>query len=214
MKLTVLGATGGTGQEVVRQALDAGHEVTAAVRNPARLATTHARLEVVPVPDVTDAAALRPVVAGRDAVLSALGTTNKGAGVVAPAVRAALQAMGAVGVRRLLAVSAVPVGPVPPGESFLYRAVLHRVVSRAFREVYRDLAEMERAVEASEGVDWTVVRPPRLLDGPGTGRYRRVVGGNVRGGRTIARADLAHAMLAMVADADTFRAPVGVAAHG
>ena len=72
MKLTVFGATGGSGKEIVRQALDAGHEVTAVVRDPARFPVTGDRLEVFRA-DLTDPQALRPAVAGRDAVLSGLG---------------------------------------------------------------------------------------------------------------------------------------------
>ncbi|ONK09713.1 NAD(P)H-binding protein [Streptomyces sp. MP131-18] len=210
MKLAVFGATGGTGQEIVRQALADGHDVVAAVRAPGRLAVSHPRLDIAPVPDVTDVARVREVVDGRDAVLSALGTTNKSAGIVAPAARAVAEAMSTAGVRRLLIVSAVPVGPMAAGESLAYRAVLHPIVSRAFRAVYRDLAEMERIVTAS-GLDWTVVRPPRLLDKPPSHRYERVIGANVPGGRSLARADLAHAMLAMLDDEETVRRPVGVA---
>lgn len=77
MKITVFGATGGVGREVVRQALDAGHEVTAVVRDPARLPVpAHERLRVVTVADVTDPDAVLAVVGGQDAVVSALGATN------------------------------------------------------------------------------------------------------------------------------------------
>ncbi|MDF3146555.1 NAD(P)H-binding protein, partial [Streptomyces sp. T21Q-yed] len=72
MKLTVFGATGGTGKEIVRQALDAGHQVTAVVRDPARFTVTGEQLEVFRA-DLADPQALRPAVAGRDAVLSGLG---------------------------------------------------------------------------------------------------------------------------------------------
>ncbi|MDV7216720.1 NAD(P)-dependent oxidoreductase, partial [Streptomyces prunicolor] len=68
MKLTVFGATGGIGQEIVRQALASGHEVTAVVRDPARLTVRGAGLEVFRA-DLTDPEAVRPAVAGRDAVL-------------------------------------------------------------------------------------------------------------------------------------------------
>ncbi|MGW8783886.1 NAD(P)-dependent oxidoreductase [Streptomyces sp. NPDC055796] len=77
MKLTVFGATGGVGREVVRQALDAGHEVTAVVRDPARLdVPAHERLQVAVVRDLTDEDALVPVLAGRSAVISALGSAS------------------------------------------------------------------------------------------------------------------------------------------
>src|SRR5438876_81235 len=119
MKLTVFGATGGIGREVVRQALDAGHEVTAVVRDPARLSVTGDRLEVFR-DDLTDPEAVRPAVAGRDVVLSGLGArSRKEAGVATRLTRTVLGAMQAEGVRRLLVVSAGPVGP-PPEEDGLF----------------------------------------------------------------------------------------------
>ncbi|WP_411106128.1 NAD(P)-dependent oxidoreductase [Streptomyces sp. cmx-4-9] len=215
MKLTVFGATGGVGREVVTQALAAGHEVTAVVRDPARLAAVpHDRLRVAVVRDLTDAQALVHVLEGRDAVVSALGSANnrqaKAAPVTGPALRAVLAAMDRAGVTRLAAVSAAPVGPDVPGEDFFARAVFLPVLRRVLRDLYADLAVMEAALAASTA-RWTVVRPPRLLNRPGTGTYRRVVGGNVPGGRTIPRADVAHALLAALDDPSTVCRAVGVA---
>ncbi|SHI06401.1 NAD(P)-dependent oxidoreductase [Streptomyces sp. 3214.6] len=209
MKFTVFGATGGIGRELVRQALGAGHEVTAVVRDPARLAITGGRLEVVRA-DLTDPEALRPAVTGRDAVLSGLGARRrKDAGVAARLTRTVLSALEAEDVRRLLVVSAGPVGPEPEGDGALDRTV-RGIVSAALKDVYADLREMEAEL-ARSATDWTVVRPPRLQDKPVTGAYRTVVGGFPRKGRFIGRADVAHAMLAMVKDAGTVKQGVGVA---
>ncbi|WP_055588062.1 NAD(P)-dependent oxidoreductase [Peterkaempfera griseoplana] len=210
MKLTVLGATGGVGRQVVRQALDAGHQVTAVVRDPDRFLLSHPALEVVTA-DVTDSLALRPAVAGRDAVLSGLGPRGrKAAGISSRGTRSALQALAETGGRRIVVVSAAPVGPMPEGESLLYRAVASPLLRRLLREVYADLAAMEAELARSDA-DWTVVRPPRLTDRPGTGRYRTALGANVRHGRSIARADVAHLMLAALDDPATVRQAVGVA---
>ncbi|MER6952946.1 MULTISPECIES: NAD(P)H-binding protein [unclassified Streptomyces] len=209
MKFTVFGATGGIGREIVRQALEAGHEVTAVVRDPAGLAVTGARLEVVRA-DLTDPEALRPAVAGRDAVLSGLGARDrKAAGVATRLTRTVLSALEAEHVRRLLVVSAGPVGPEPAGDGILDRTV-RGIVSAALKDVYADLREMEAELMRS-ATDWTVVRPPRLQDKPVTGSYRTVVGGFPLKGRFIGRADVAHAMLAMVADTGTVKQGVGVA---
>jgi putative NADH-flavin reductase len=209
MKLTVFGATGGIGQQIVRQALDAGHEVTAVVRDPARFTVTGPRLDVFRS-DLADPESLRSAVAGRDAVLSGLGARGRAdAGVATRLTRAVLRAMEAAGTRRLLVVSAAPVGPVPDGQGLVDKAVL-AVVNSVLKDVYADLREMEAELAAS-GTDWTSVRPPRLTDKPVTGRYRRVVGGSPPHGRTIARADVAHAMLAMTDDPATVRRGVGVA---
>jgi putative NADH-flavin reductase len=209
VNLTVFGATGGVGQEIVRQALDAGHRVTAVVRDPARLPVTGERLEVVRS-DLSDPEALRPAVAGRDAVLSGLGARRRAdAGVATRLTRTVLRALEAEGVRRLLVVSAAPVGPRPQDDPALDRAV-RRIVSAVLKDVYADLRAMEAELERS-ATDWTIVRPPRLLDKPVTGSYRRVVGGFPRSGRFIGRADVAHAMLAMVEDPATVKQGVGVA---
>jgi putative NADH-flavin reductase len=210
MKLTVFGATGGTGKEVVRQALDAGHQVAAVVRDPARLPISHSALEVVTA-DVTDPESLRPALAGREAVISALGPRGKKeVGIASRALRSIVRAMEANDVRRLVVISAVPVGPVPEGEMFLYRSVALPLLRRILRDVYADLAAMEEEVRRS-AVEWTIVRPPRLTDKPLTGSYRRVVGGNVPRGYTISRADVAHAMLAVLDDPATVKQAVGVA---
>ncbi|MFC8514301.1 NAD(P)-dependent oxidoreductase [Streptomyces sp. NPDC057257] len=208
MKLTVFGATGGIGGELVRQALDAGHEVTAVVRDPARLTVTGDRLEVFRA-DLTDPEVVRPAVAGRDAVLSGLGArTRKDAGVAARVTRTVLRAMEAEGVRRVLVVSAGPVGP-EPADGVVDRAA-RGLVSRVLKSVYDDLREMEAEL-ARSGTDWTSVRPPRLQNKPLTGTYRTVVGGFPPRGRFIARADVAHAMLRMITDEGTVKQGVGVA---
>ncbi|WP_328925093.1 NAD(P)H-binding protein [Streptomyces sp. NBC_00190] len=215
MKITVFGATGGVGREVVRQALDAGHEVTAVVRDPARLPVpAHERLHVATVADVTDQEALLPVVSGQDAVVSALGAaTNKQAKqtpIAGPALDAITSAMDRAGVRRLSAVSAAPVGRLPDGEGVFTRAVVYPLLRRLLRDVYADLADMEAAMGAS-GTQWTVIRPPMLQNKPHTGRYRRAIDGNVRGGRVIPRADVADALLASLTDPATAGHAVGVA---
>jgi putative NADH-flavin reductase len=209
MKLTVFGATGGIGRELVRQALDAGHEVTAVVRDPARLGLTGDRLEVVRS-GLTDPQELRTAVRGRHAVLSGLGArSRKDAGVTTRLTRTVLGAMEAEGTRRLLVVSAGPVGPAPEDDGALDRG-MRTLVSAVLKDVYADLREMEADL-ARSGTDWTSVRPPRLQDKPLTGRYRTVIGGFPPKGRFIARADVAHAMLSMIDAGETLKQGVGVA---
>ena len=144
MKLTVFGATGRIGGEVVRQALAAGHEVTAVVRDPSRLAARDPRLEVVTVPSLADPEPLGPAVAGRDAVLSGVGPRKRSDNRVASeSTRGILGAMTAHGVRRLVAVSAAPVGPAPDGDGWLDRRLLRPFITTLLRDVYADLAVME-----------------------------------------------------------------------
>jgi uncharacterized protein YbjT (DUF2867 family) len=211
MKMTVFGATGGIGGQVVRQALDAGHKVTAVVRDPARFEVSHPALEVATVPGLTDPEVLRPVLEASDAALSGVGPRGRKDGPVASSsTRGILRAMEASGVRRFVAVSAVPVGPVPEGESWLNRRIILPLISAFARDVYADLAEMEDEIRRST-TEWTIVRPPKLVNRPLTGTYRTCVGGNVPRGYTISRTDVAHAMLAALDDPATLRQAVGVA---
>jgi putative NADH-flavin reductase len=221
MRLTIFGATGRIGRELVSQALAAGHEVTAVVRDPGRLpagTVRHLRVDFAnPDPD-----ALRDAVLGADAVLSALGPTSAGdAGVASRATAAISQAMLAAGGRRLVVVSAAPVGPVrvpgpdrevqpDPGDDTLTRLVLGPILRRIFRAQYADLARMEQGLR-SGGLAWTSIRPPRLTDGALTGAYRTAVGRNLIHGRQISRADVAHLMLAVLDRPETVGETVGIA---
>ncbi|WP_371786207.1 NAD(P)-dependent oxidoreductase [Streptosporangium subroseum] len=198
MKLTMLGATGGTGQRLLDQALAAGHHVTAVVRDPARLPQAdHPRLEPI-VADAMDADAIISSVTGRDAVVSALGPRPGGGGsVCADGARAIITAMRAAGTRRLIVVTAsghiVDEGDGPAG-----RLVVKPLLRRFLREGFADFARTDEAVSSS-GLDWTIMRPPRLTNGARRS-YRTEFDRNVRGGITISRADLAHAILAALAD--------------
>ena len=211
INLTVFGATGGIGGHVVRQALEAGHKVTAVVRDRARFGVSHPALEVATVAGLTDPEVLRPLLEGSDAAISGVGPRGRKDGPVASTTtRGILRAMEASGVRRFVAVSAVPVGPVPDGESFLNRRIVLPLINAFARDVYVDLAEMEDEIRRST-TQWTIVRPPKLVNKPLTGKYRTVVGGNVPRGYSVSRADVADAMLAALDDPATLGQAVGVA---
>jgi putative NADH-flavin reductase len=220
MKLTVVAATGGIGRHVLDQAVAAGHEVTAVVRNPDTLSQP---VRVVTADLATaDPAALQAAVEGADAVLSGLGPrSNADAGIASRGTRAVVAAMQATGARRLVVVSAAPIGTVPspgrpkpprhdPGDGFFMRHLLSHVAKTLFREHYADLAVMEDLVRDS-GLDWTIVRPPRLTDGPLTGVYRTAYGRNIPGGWKVPRADVAHSMLWALDRPETIKQIVGVA---
>lgn len=212
MKVTVFGATGGVGGQVVRQALDAGHAVTAVVRDPARLEVRgHPALEVVTVPGLTDPALLRPALEGRDAAISAVGPgSRKQIGIASRTAPGILRALELAGVRRFVAVSAMPLGPIPDGERWLTRRILVPLFRVVLRDLITDLTAMEEAIRRS-ATDWTVVRPPRFVNTPVTGRYRMAIGGTVPRGLAISRADVAHAMLAVLDNPATINQPVGIA---
>jgi len=220
MKLTIIAATGGVGRELLQQALEDGHDVTAVVRNPAKLS----RQVRAVTADMTapDPAALESAVAGAGAVLSGLGPhSNSDAGIASRGTRAIVSAMRTVGVQRIVAVSAAPVGTVPtrsrpsppkhdPGDGFFMRHLFSHIASAMFGKVYADLAEMEDIL-AGSGLDWTVVRPPQLTSKPLTGSYHTALGQNIRGGWSVPRADVAHLMLRVLEQRDTIHEAIGIA---
>jgi putative NADH-flavin reductase len=166
--------------------------------------------------------ALTEAVKGSDAILSGLGARTKfESGVATRGTAALVAAAEAAGVRRLVVVSAAPMGTVPsparpnpqrhdPGDGFFMRHLGARFARTMFRTHYADLAGMEDVVRGS-GLDWTISRPPKLTDKPLTGHYRTALDRNVRGGFSISRADVAHQMLACVTQPETVGHAVGVA---
>jgi putative NADH-flavin reductase len=207
MRVTVFGATGGIGTEVVRQALAAGHEVVAVVRDAGRLTVPAGAGLGVVTADVMDPAQIGPTVKGADAVVSALGPRPGGpATVLADSARSILAALDQTGVHRLVTVSASGAF-IEPGEPFVTRVVVKPLLHRFLRDAMTDTQRMEAEIRASD-TDWTLIRPPRLTSKPGRGRYRRATDRNV--GRTIARADVADAILAVLPDPATIRHAVGV----
>lgn len=210
-RIVVFGATGGVGSQVVRQALSMEHHVVAIVRARSPFTMSHPGLEMIRVAGLEDPARLAPALEGAAAAISAIGPRGRKEGpVVSTATSAILAAMEAAGVRRLVVVSAVPVGRVPPGESVINRAVLLPVIRWLLRDLYADLAAMEQLVQQSEA-EWTIIRPPRLINRPLTGIYRSKIGGNVPRGYSISRANVAHAILAALDDPQTIRQLLGVA---
>lgn len=221
MRLTVIAATGGIGSQVLAQAVAAGHEVTAVVRNRDRLSDLPVRVVVGNLVDA-DPATMRAAVEGADAVLSGLGARSAAeAGVASRGTRSIVQAMEATGVRRIVVVSAASVGTVAspgrpnpprynPGDGFFMRHLAAPMAKAAFRQHYADLALMEDLLRDS-ALDWTVARPPRLLNRRLTGTYRTAYEQNVRTGMFISRADVAHLMLDVLGRPETFRRVIGIA---
>ena len=198
MKLTIFGATGRTGIHLVEQALAAGHDVVAFIRNPAKLDLRHDRLRVVQG-ELTDAVAVKDVVRGADAVLATLTAQIVGGSKdmpVAAGTRNIVAAMRTHGVRRLV---------FSWGPSILVpRSPLMRAVSRASYALLRlgpESTEVGDAIRGSDR-DWTtvVVTMPQDKPGSGTVRVRTAAGSGDRVRLRIARADLARFMLAQADD--------------
>ncbi len=199
MKIVVLGAAGGIGRHVVAQALEAGHSVTAFLRDPGKLSLRHERLAIVRG-DVLDGETVRTAIVGHDAVVSALGVRDRAPTTLySEGARNALTAMTAEGIRRYIAISASGFHR-DENDPFLIRYVLKPIVSLLLNESYADLVRMESIIAESDR-DWTIVVPPRLTDGPRTERYREELDVNVRNGQSISRADVADYIVKHLAKA-------------
>ncbi|WP_026931591.1 NAD(P)-dependent oxidoreductase [Glycomyces tenuis] len=220
MKLTVIAATGGIGSAVLAQALEAGHEVTAAVRDPAKV---DADVRVVAV-DMgrPDPGALRSAVEGADAVLSGLGPRGQAEfGIVSRGTAALVEAVRAAGVRRVLAITGVglstvatPIRPKPsrrePGAGAIMNLITLPLARRVLGGHMPDAALAEQIL-ADSGLDWTSVRVPYLLDKPLTGVYQVAYGVSLPRAFRLGRADAAHFMLRAIGDERSFGRYVTVA---
>lgn len=206
MKLVVLGATGGTGLELVRQAMECGHSVTAFVRSPERLGAFRDRI-TVKQGDLLNHAELERVIQGHDAVLSGFGprvpVAKADANLLQRFAVALASAMIHAGVRRVVLESVAFLfrNSIVPPAYLLGRLFFPRVVA--------DASAMERVFGESD-LDWTMVRPPELTEKPYSGKYRAHEGHLPRFGFKISRADVADFMIKTVENGSSIRKVVGI----
>jgi putative NADH-flavin reductase len=207
VRLVVFGSTGGTGRHLLEQALDQGHAVTAHVRNPEKLGgLEHANLSVSRG-DVLDAEGVERVVAGQDAILCAIGAGPERTTLREDGTRNIVAAMERTGVSRLLCLSSLGVGDSRANLPFFTRYV---IVGIFLRHAFAD-HERQEAVVTKSSLDWTIVRPPHLKDGPRTGSYRHGFPPTDRNIRAwISRADVADFMLSQLLDETYIRRAPGV----
>ena len=189
MKVVVCGATGRTGRELVRVALERGHRVTALVHDAHGDLAPADRLRVT-YGDVLVRGTLPPAIEGADAVLWAVGPgSGKTPGLLGPGIANVAAAMRDAGVRRLVALSSSGVGD-QSGDPWW-----RRLFARSSRTAMAgDLRHMEVALRQS-GLDWTIVRASKLLDGPARGDCRVGPGYSLPHSTGVARADVAAVML-------------------
>ena len=206
MKLLVLGATGGTGIEIVRQAVAQRHEVTAFVRSPERLKPLAAQI-TVKQGDLLNSAALADAIQGHDAVLSGFGPrvpiAKEDAHLLRDFATALTAAMQRTSVKRVAVISTAFLfkdAILPP--AYLFGRLF-------FPGVVADASAMERIFAAS-GLDWTILRPPQLTDKPRTGKYRVREGHLPLFGFKISRADVADCFLKTVAAPASIRKVLGL----
>jgi putative NADH-flavin reductase len=197
MKILVFGASGGTGRELLKQALDKGFEVTAFVRDATKVQDfLHPNLAVVSG-NVLNVEDVDRTVAGHDAVLYAIGAGPKRTTIREEGTRIVIEAMQAANVNRLVCLSSFGVGDSRTDLSFFTRYV---VVGIFLRHAFAD-HERQEAVVKKCTLDWTLVRPPHLKDGAHTGIYQHgmtLAYGDIKG--WISRSDLADFMLKQLED--------------
>ena len=195
MNLTVFGATGHVGQELVSQALGAGHTVTVLVRNPEKLSALSSRVNIVQG-DVTDSSVVNRVIEGSNAVLNTLGHVRGGASdMLTVAASNIVKAMSQHGTRRLVVLTNTAVSDPadkPTGGQKFQGALM----GIAMGQINKDhIAQAQ--VLADSTLDWTIVRAVILADGSRSGKYKVGKLDSTTGSR-IARADVADFMLSVL----------------
>ncbi len=192
MKLTIFGSTGGTGRQVVSQALEQGHTVTAFVRSTEQLDQKHENLQTAEG-DVMDAVMVESAITGQDAVLCTLGqpamSKNK---VRANGTKNIIRAMEKTGVKRFVCMSALGVGDSRDVLPFHYK---YLIVPLMLGRVYAD-HEIQETYAKGSRLDWTIVRSGVLTDADRTGSYKHGFGADDKTATLkISRADVADFML-------------------
>jgi putative NADH-flavin reductase len=209
LNILVFGANGGIGSQVVAIALQQGHRVTAVVRNTANIQTVHDHLTIVKG-DVLQPETFGQYLEGKDAVISAIGKSSlKKTTLYSQGVRNILMAAGTGTHAHFYFISASGLD-VNPTHNLFVRFATRYILQRILKNMYTDLFEMERIIKHSN-LDWTIVRPPRLIDSASVNPCRFSINTFVNNGLSISRTDLARFILDHIRDESFFKSTVEVA---
>ena len=192
MKLLVVGATRGIGRSLVEQALDDGYSVRALVRDPERLPVRHDRLDWVKG-DIRDTAAVRRAVTDQEAVCITIGInpTRKPVSVFSAGTQNVIDAMPGSASGPLICVTGIGAGDSKHHGGFFYDKIFNPLL---LKTIYADKDRQEALVRNSK-LDWVIVRPGFLTNGPRTGTYQVLTDlEGIKAGK-ISRADVAHFIL-------------------
>jgi putative NADH-flavin reductase len=185
--VAVLGATGRTGHLLVTELLDRGHSVSVLVRDPSRLGSLGERAHVV-TGSSDDAEAVTGLLDGANAVASALGPVAKDGTLHQRTASVLIPAMRKAGIHRFVGISGAGID-VPGDQKSLVNVVISKIIQTVGGAVVKD-KPVEYEMWAASGLDWTLVRPPRLKDGAATGRVEHDAHRSTRS-TSMTRGDLA-----------------------
>ena len=196
MKLLIIGGTGGTGKELIKQALEQGHSLTALVRNPKKNKITHQNLSIIKG-NILDFEKVQEVVAGQDAVLSALGHKRFfiKTSILSEGTKNIIQAMEKHNVNRFICVTSLGINDSRFKLGLYYTLFVIPVIIFFY---FWDKAKQERLIQSSN-LNWTIVRPGQLTNGRKRGSYKHGANvGNYILTKMISRADVAHFILSQL----------------
>jgi putative NADH-flavin reductase len=206
--IVVLGANGGIGRQVIEEALKGGHNVTAILRTPANLTLAHPNLQIVKG-DVMNPQTLEKHLENKDVVISAIGKNSfKPTTLYSEGNKNLLAAMQIAGAKRVFFISASGL-EVNPSHSLIVKIATKYILQKLLRNMYADLEIMEKFIKQS-GINWTIMRPPKLTNNPVTGKYRTSVNNYLSKGLSISRADVAHFMLNNIANETIYQKTVEI----
>jgi uncharacterized protein YbjT (DUF2867 family) len=194
MRIAVFGGTGGTGRQVIEQAMDAGHQVAALVRDPNRLSAPAKQADII-VGDVLNPQQVAETIAGADAVVVSLGSRSDSPdNTVSQGTKNIIACMQESGLKRLVVVTSLGVGDSKDQVPMAFKLVMNTVM----RKIMADKALQEQHVQES-GLDWVIVRPGGLSDDPASGAYIFGTDPTIMAGR-VSRADVAAFVLQNLSD--------------
>lgn len=204
-RIFLIGGTGGTGLCFLQQALDAGHSVTLYARNPAKCTIQHASLNVVKG-ELTNVEAMQRGLEGCDiSVFTAGVMSKKPTTVISDGVKNALTATEAAGVKRFIAVTSLGLGDTWKQALWSFRKV---IVPLFIKGSFAD-KQLEEEYIMKSNLDWTIIRPARLLDKAPSRNYRFGLDPTIQG--RVARDDVAHFMMTQLDDDTFIRKTPGIA---
>ena len=207
-KIIVFGASGGTGKQVVHEALNAGYEVTVIVRNVEDYIFGHPLLEIIQG-DVFEPDTFKKAMMGKDAVVSCLGYNKREPTTLySEGIKNIMKAMQTANVKRLICLSNSSV-EIPQNASFIVKFEIKNIFQRLFKYRYADMLLMENILKDS-GLNWTVIRPSRLLNSLKTGKYRTSINKNPIKPSAISRKDLADYIFHHLFDEKIYKSKVEI----